>query len=156
MTVLTMPVRPGHDTAPPPVPWRRLAWVTWRQHRPTMISVPAVLGALALFLLFAGLKVHHDYAALTACHPQGSAACQTLNRTFNGTDWTLGNTLNILMQLLPVLLGMFAGAPLLARELETGTFRYAWTQGVGRVRLTIAKIAMLAVVITVLAWAFSQ
>jgi hypothetical protein len=156
MTVLTMPARPGHDTAPPPVPWRRLAWVTWRQHRPTMISVPAVLGALALFLLFAGLKVHHDYAALTACHPQGSAACQTLNRTFNGTDWTLGNTLNILMQLLPVLLGMFAGAPLLARELETGTFRYAWTQGVGRVRLTIAKIAMLAVVITVLAWAFSQ
>jgi hypothetical protein len=137
MTVLTMPARPGHDAAPPPVPWRRMAWVTWRQHRATMISVPAVLGALALFLLFAGLKVHHDYAVLTACHPKDSAACQTLNRTFNGTDWTLGNTL-------------------LARELETGTFRYAWTQGVGRVRLTIAKLAMIAVLITVLAWAFSQ
>ena len=40
--VRMVPVRPGHDTAPPPVPWRRLAWVTWRQHRPTMISVPAV------------------------------------------------------------------------------------------------------------------
>ena len=65
MTVLTMPARPGHDTAPPPVPWRRMVWVTWRQHRATMISVPAVLGALALFLLFAGLKVHHDYAVLT-------------------------------------------------------------------------------------------
>ena len=156
MTVLTMPARPGHDTAPPPVPWRRMVWVTWRQHRATMISLPAVLGALALFLLFAGLKVHHDYAALTACHPQGSAACVTLNRTFNGTDWSMGNVLNILMQLLPVLLGMFAGAPLLARELEAGTFRYAWTQGVGRVRLTIAEFAMLAVVITVLAWAFSQ
>jgi hypothetical protein len=44
----------------------------------------------------------------------------------------------------------------LARELETGTFRYAWTQGIGRVRWTIAKLALLAVVITVLTWAFSQ
>ncbi len=93
MTVLTLPARPGHATTPPPVPWRRMAWVTWRQHRATMISLPAVLGALALFLLFAGLKVHHDYAVLTACQPKRSAACETLNRTFNGTDWSLGNTL---------------------------------------------------------------
>jgi hypothetical protein len=28
---------------------------------------------------------------------------------------------------------MFAGPPRLARELENGTFRYAWTQGIGRV-----------------------
>ena len=133
-----------------------MVWVTWRQHRATMISMPAVLGALALFLLFTGLKVHHDYAVLTTCHPKGSAACEALNRTFNGTDWTLGNILSVLMQLLPVLLGMFAGVPLLARELEAGTFRYAWTQGVGRVRLTVAKLVMLAVVVTVLAWAFSQ
>ena len=44
MTVLTLPARPGHDITPPPVPWRRMVWVTWRQHRATMISVPAVLG----------------------------------------------------------------------------------------------------------------
>jgi hypothetical protein len=52
MTVLTLPARPGHDITPPPVPWRRMVWVIWRQHRATMISVPAVLGALALFLQF--------------------------------------------------------------------------------------------------------
>ncbi len=31
------------------------------------------------------------------------------------------------MQVIPVLIGAFAGAPVLARELETGTYRYAWT-----------------------------
>jgi len=40
---------------------------------------------------------------------------------------------------------LFAGAPVLARELESGTYRYAWTQGYGRVRWTIAKLALLGV-----------
>ena len=41
MTVLTMPAQPGQDTgaALRPVPWRRMVWVTWRQHRATIISV---------------------------------------------------------------------------------------------------------------------
>src|SRR5450755_1581098 len=46
--------------------------------------------------------------------------------------------------------------PVLARELETGTYRYAWTQGFGRERWTIAKLALLAVAVTAAAWAFSQ
>jgi hypothetical protein len=36
-----------------------------------------------------------------------------------------------LIQVAPALIGAFAGAPVLARELETGTFRYTWTQGFG-------------------------
>jgi hypothetical protein len=46
--------------------------------------------------------------------------------------------------------------PVIARELENGTFRYAWTQGIGRVRWTIAKLAFLASLVTVLALAASQ
>ena len=156
MTVLTMPAPSGQDTALRPVPWRRMAWVTWRQHRPTLISVPAVLGAVAVFLWIAGLKIHHNYAALTACHPFSSNACQALNNSFNGTDWTMANTINIFMNLAPALIGAFAGAPVLARELETGTYRYAWTQGFGRERWTIAKLALLAVAVTAAAGAFSQ
>jgi hypothetical protein len=156
MTVLTMPAQPAQDVKLRPVPWRRMAWVTWRQHRPTLISVPAVLGAVAVFLWIAGLKIHHDYAVLTACHPATSNACGALNSTFNGTDWTMANTISIFMILTPALLGAFAGAPVLARELETGTYRYAWTQGFGRERWTIAKLALLAVAVTAVAGAFSQ
>jgi hypothetical protein len=35
----------------------------------------------------------------------------------------------------------------LARELETGTFRYAWTQGFGRWRWALAKLVVLAAVL---------
>ncbi len=156
MTVLTMPAQPGQDHAPRPLPWRRMAWVTWRQHRATLIALPAILGAVSLFLLVAGLRIHHDYAILTACRPFQSRACQNLNTSFNQSDWTIGNTLLILMNLGPALLGAFAGAPVLARELETGTFRYAWTQGYGRKRWTIAKLTLLAVVVVAVTGAFSQ
>jgi hypothetical protein len=156
MTVLTMPAPPSQDTALRPVPWRRMAWVTWRQHRPTLISVPAVLGVVAVFLWIAGLKIHHSYAVLTACRPASSDACQSLNSAFNSTDWTMANTINIFMNLAPALIGAFAGAPVLARELETGTYRYAWTQGFGRARWTIAKLTLLAVAVTAVAGAFSQ
>ena len=156
MTVLTMPAPPSQDAGLRPVPWRRMAWVTWRQHRPTLISVPVVLGAVAVFLWIAGLKIHHDYAALTACHPASSNACGNLNSAFNSTDWTMANTILIFMNLAPAVIGAFAGAPVLARELETGTYRYAWTQGFGRARWTIAKLALLAVAVTAAAGAFSQ
>jgi hypothetical protein len=156
MTVLSISTRPSQHAGLRPVPWRRMAWVTWRQHRPTLISVPGVLGAVAVFLFIAGLKIHHDYAVLTACHPASSNACGNLNSTFNSTDWTMANTILIFMNLTPALIGAFAGAPVLARELETGTYRYAWTQGFGRERWTIAKLALLAIAVTAAAGAFSQ
>jgi hypothetical protein len=156
MTVLTLPAQPGRNTALRPLPWRRMAWVTWRQHRPTLISVPAVLAALAVFLLIAGLKIHHDYAALSSCHRAGPGACLNLNSQFNSTDWTMANTILILLNLAPALIGAFAGAPVLARELETGSYQYAWTQAFGRERWTIAKLALIAVTVTAAAGAFSQ
>jgi hypothetical protein len=153
MTALTMSAQPASLR---PLPWRRMVWVTWRQHRPTLLSVPALFGAVAVFLLIAGLKIHHDYAVLTACHPFDSAHCQALNSNFNHADWTLANTMLILLQLAPALIGTFIGAPVLARELETGTYRYAWTQGYGRTRWTIGKLVLLAVTVTAAAGVFSM
>jgi hypothetical protein len=157
MSVLTLPVQPGHEASPRPVPWRGMVWVTWRQQRATLIAVPAVLAAVAVFLVIFGLKVRHDYAALVNCPlnaGQQSSACARLFSDFNSDDWPLGNTTAILMQLAPVLIGAFGGAPLLARELETGSYRFAWTQGLVRERQAIAKLALLGVTLAVLAGAF--
>jgi hypothetical protein len=55
----------------------------------------------------------------------------------------------------PALIGAFTGAPVLARELETGTFRYAWTQGIGRPRWAVGKLVPLAVAVTAAAGAFT-
>ncbi len=56
---------------------------------------------------------------------------------------------------MPALIGAFTGAPVLAREVETGTFRYAWTQGFGRLRWTLAKLVLLAVAVAAAAGAFT-
>jgi hypothetical protein len=149
-----------------PVPWTRLAWVTWRQQRPTLAGVGVLLGLLGLYLLIMGLKIHSAYASVIACHPASSAACQQLANSFNHDYWGGGGgsaiqaggaqTVSSLLLVFPVLIGVFAGSPLIARELETGTFRFAWTQGCGRLRWAITKLVLLAAVLTAAAWAFSE
>jgi hypothetical protein len=150
-----------------PVPWTGLAWVTWRQHRLLLAGAAALLAALGLYLLIMGLKIHSAYAAVASCHPVDSAHCQQLSDAFNqeyygsqsGSVASSGlnaQTVPFLLLAVPALLGVFAGAPLLAREFETGTFRFAWTQGAGRARWTVTKLALLAVVLTGATQAFSM
>jgi hypothetical protein len=131
-----------------------MAGVTWRQHRIALAGVAVLLGALAVWLWIIGTRVHHAWAAVTACHPASSLACQDFATTFNSTWGLLGNAA-ILLQVVPALIGAFAGAPVLARELETGTFRFAWTQGFGRWRWALAKLVALAVVLAAAGVAFS-
>jgi len=66
MTALIMPARPKHDADLRPVPWRRMAWVTWRQHRTALTGVAVLLVALAACFWVAGLQLHHAYAAAIA------------------------------------------------------------------------------------------
>ncbi len=155
MTARTLPAKPGHHDALRPVPWRRMAWVTWRQHQLALAGVAVLFGVAALYLVIAGLQMHHAYAAVAACRPAGSAACQGAAGQFLNTYAPGAGPVLGLLQVIPALIGAFLGAPLLARELESGTFRYAWTQGFGRVRWTVAKLVPLAVAVTVAAGAFS-
>jgi hypothetical protein len=155
MTALTVPARPGKDASPRPVPWRRMAWVTWRQHRIALAGVAALLGAGAVYLWLAGSAAYHAYAAAIACHPASSIVCGEILSEF---DYAYGDPAlhtAVLLQVVPALIGAFTGAPLLARELESGTFRYAWTLPFGRWRWTLAKLVLLAVALVVAAEAFS-
>jgi ABC-type transport system involved in multi-copper enzyme maturation permease subunit len=153
MTAQTMPAQPAEDAGLRPLPWRRMAGVTWRQHRFALVGVVGLLGVLAVLLCIVGSSMHHTYATGVACRPVGSPACQEAALTFEGSYGFLAN--GIILQVLPVLIGVFVGAPLLAREMETGTFRYAWTQGFGRWRWTLAKLVSLAIAVTLPAWLFS-
>ena len=152
MTALTVPVRLEEDASPRPVPWRRMAWVIWRQHRIALGGMAVALGALAVYVWIAGLQLHHAYVAATTCNP-ASPTCGDLITNFNFMNHFL--TGGYTLQLIPPLIGAFVGAPVLARELETGTFRYAWTQGFGRWRWALAKLVALAVVVTAAAGALS-
>ena len=153
MTAQTMPAQPAEDTAPGPLPWRRMGGVIWRQHRFALVTVATLLGALAVYLWIVGSSLHNAYAAAIACHPAALPACQAAVNNFNGLGSFLSNS--GILQLLPAAIGAFVGAPLLAREMETGTFRYAWTQGFGRWRWTLAKLVALGLAVTAAAGLFS-
>jgi hypothetical protein len=153
MTALTVPARPEEDASLRPVPWRRMAWVTWRQHRLALAGVAALLGALAVWMWILGLQVRHAYAAAVACHPAGSVICDDMFSNFDIKDGFLAN--GLMLQAVPALIGAFVGAPVLARELETGTFRYASTQGFGRWRWALARLVLLAVAVTIAVGLFS-
>ena len=70
-------------------------------------------------------------------------------RIFDSTNVILKG--GFVLQPVPALIGAFVGAPVLAREFETGTFRYAWTQAFGRWRWAVAKLVLLGVAVAALA-----
>ena len=150
-----MPARAEPDANLRPVPWRNMAWVIWRQHRLALAGVLALFGAASVYLLISGLRMHHAYATVAACRPADSGICQNVANDFLRTYVFGVGVTAALLQVIPALIGAFAGAPVLAREFETGTFRYTWTQGFGRARWTIAKLTPLAVAITAAAGSFS-
>jgi hypothetical protein len=127
MTVLTVPAQPGQDTGTerPPVPWRGMLWVTWRQHRGLLISVLVTFTGAVIAMVIEGLRIHRDYAVLMACRPAASPACQQLGNFFDSTDWHIGQYIHVAVLAAPLLVAMFAGPPVVARELENSTFRYA-------------------------------
>src|SRR5215472_12698074 len=153
MTARTVPPGREEDASLRPVPWRGMAWVTWRQHRIALAGAAVFLCALAACLWRVGLGLHQVYSAAAACHPATSPICDQLQTKVAGMDAILAN--GYVLQAVPAVIGAFLGAPVLARELETGTFRYAWTQGFSRWRWTLAKLVPLAAAATAGAGAFS-
>ena len=136
---------------------RGLPWVTWRQHRVALAGIVALLGGLGVLLLVNGLAMHSDYTklGLNSCGNVIGPACQEPFTVFHRRYGTWVSYLPRIMEFIPALIGVFLGAPLVARELESGTFRFAWTQGRSRVQWIATKLALLATLVTILALAFS-
>ena len=118
-----------------------MTWVIWRQYRGTAAIAGAILAAFAVLLLITGLQdAARWHAALATCAKDGTCAslAQTLSLGGGPVGALTGLTLAV-----PLLFGMFWGAPAVARERETGTVLFAWTQSVTRWRWLSAKTSWL-------------
>ncbi|MCS7477671.1 ABC transporter permease subunit [Umezawaea endophytica] len=134
-----------------------MAWLIWRQHRAEVCVLAVLVGVFGLALLVLGTQAHDLF-------PGGPARCagqagvdEACAASFRGLDERYGYVENLLaaFYLVPVVIGAFLGAPLLARELEDGTWQLAWTQAVPRTRWLAAKLAALAGVTVALTGMFT-
>ena len=113
--------------------------MTWRQHRATLIGlIPLVVVMAAYTAVYGTPDAWHRFLPLRRAWNRTVVQCQVL----------LQATYAVLFSgfLIPVALGMLVGAPLLARE-TAGTARFAWTQGAGRIRPTLAKLILLGLAV---------
>jgi hypothetical protein len=136
-----------------------MIWLTWQQHRRQALFAIIGLAVLAALLVPTGLRLHRGFVdtGLAGCLETMSRAefienvpadpvtglpdCQRPAGTFS----TLSDsylTPIVLFVFLPLLLGLFFGAPLVAREVEQGTHRLVWTQGISRQRWALVKIGV--------------
>jgi hypothetical protein len=126
-----------------------MARATWRQQRAALITLLAVSAALALAIVAGERAIRGTYARYAAdgCVPQPiHESCGTVANTFAAS--TDGFTAVVVaLHVLPVLIGVFIGAPLISRELESGTFRFTWTQEIGRTRYVLTTVTLLAAVV---------
>lgn len=113
----------------------------WLQSRLQTLVVVAGLLVVAVVLAVTGPHLVHLYHTEVA-HCSAYGNCPTATASFLMTDGTLRAWLDILIVVVPGIIGIFWGAPLVARELEAGTYRLAWTQSVTRTRWLAAKLAV--------------
>jgi ABC-2 family transporter protein len=92
-----------------------MTWLAWRQFRLPVAVVSSLLAVLALVLVV--------------------SARSATEATVYALAWAV--TVAV-----PGIIGVFWGAPLIARELETGTFRLAWSQSVTRTRWLATKLGV--------------
>jgi hypothetical protein len=113
----------------------------WLQARTPTLTGAAAATAVVLIALITGLEVSHLYASVVT-HCQTAGDCPAATARYASQQHFLQNALPFLLRVAPAVLGIFWGAPLCAREFETGTFRLAWTQSVSRRRWLVTKLAM--------------
>ena len=136
-----------------------MTWLAWRQHRRQLLFGLIGLALLAAVLVPTGLPVHRAFGdsglarCLDAMSPiadyrlsdpaTGLPDCHEPAERFSAEHDGSGYlAVGLLLIFLPLLVGLFFGAPLVAREVEHGTHRLVWTQGITRRRWVMTKVGV--------------
>lgn len=115
--------------------------VAVRQFRTEAMVGAVLLVAAAIVLAVTGAHLAHVYDAFES-QCKAASSCAGASNPVQNVDKPLQGALPIVAIVTPALLGLFFGAPLVARELESGTYRLAWTQSVTRKRWLAVKLGV--------------
>jgi hypothetical protein len=131
-----------------------MTWVTWLQYRYQGAVAAALLAVLAVVLLITGLHAAQVWhSALAECALNGSCASLPGSQLSLTSPQAYG--LVVATAVVPLLPGLFWGAPMVAQEAETGTHQFAWTQSITRRRWLAVRTGWLLLAAAVLAGAVS-
>ena len=136
-----------------------MIWLTWRQFRVQAITAAAALAAFAVLLALTGPHLASLYAASGINGCQGTG-CEHLASNFlyqlqAGTYWVVYLIGVMIILFVPAVIGLFWGAPMVAREIETGTHHLAWTQSISRTQWLAVKLALIGLAAMAVTEAFS-
>jgi len=127
-------------------------WLSWRQFRSQALAGGVVLFAVAALGIALGEAIRHTYDTYVSC----SGCTQADARTALETHYLVVHfLLGQLVIAAPAVIGAFWGAPLVARELEAGTHRLAWSQSVTRFRWLAIKLGLITIAGMILSGAIS-
>jgi hypothetical protein len=124
-----------------------MIWLTWRQFRAQSVTAGAAIVAAVVLLAITGRTFARMWTDSGAASCPASGDCPALTtfvqQALHGWTSVVYIFGAALIYLVPPLIGVFWGAPLVARELETGTQRLVWNQSVTRSRWLAVKLAVL-------------
>jgi hypothetical protein len=124
-----------------------MTWLTWRQFRVQALATAAALVALAAYIVVLGIRIRSSYdSGIADCDIPGCLIEQGSDSGLVKEYRSQVSALGILPIGVPALIGMFWGAPLVAREFEDGTHRLVWSQSVTRTRWLAVKLALVGLV----------
>jgi hypothetical protein len=121
---------------------RGLIWLTWRQHRWPIVVSAVITAVLVVFML----TTASDLGSMAAKCLAG-ASSQECQRNKTQSVPSHATYLMNSVVFLPVLVAVFWGVPLLAREFEQRTLPLAWSQDVSRLRWLAGKTAVMVVLV---------
>ncbi len=136
----------------PPTLNRWTAWLIWRQQRANQAGVTALAALISALLMVAISELRQaDVLGLHACLASGTGpSCATASSLLSQASQQL-RILKVALLVMPVIIGMFAGAPLIAREHESGITRYSRTQGLAAEYLIAGTLVVNGAVIATVA-----
>ncbi|MEU3657177.1 hypothetical protein AB0E67_31150 [Streptomyces sp. NPDC032161] len=127
------------------------ARVVIRQHRRTFwgVCVLALVGITALVGVVLWPDPAVDAFADSGCSVENTVrGCGDIVRDFLDSELRTSQAVGYAtgaMMVLPALVGLFVAGPMIGRELESGTYKLAWTQSVSPARWLAVKLAVPAV-----------
>ncbi|MEW2114909.1 ABC transporter [Streptomyces sp. NPDC005474] len=121
-----------------------MTWLVWRQHRAGFWAILAATALSVAWMVYqrgqlVDFLAGYGYPGKDLSEAEG--AFQQYDDAFRSVAFGL--------QVIPILLGVFLGAPLLAGDLENGTAKLVAAQSMSRTRWLATKLALTGLVVLV-------